>query len=63
MQVKGQLVGPHDQSGGRDWLEAAGALTTSKHPAQGDQGQGVSRDWNGSVPRKGQVKVKVQLVA
>lgn len=38
MQVKGQLARPHDQSRGRDWLEAAGALTTSKHPEQEDQG-------------------------
>lgn len=30
--MEGQLAGPHDQSRRWDWLEAAGALTTSKHP-------------------------------
>lgn len=32
--MEGQLARPHDQSGSRDWLEAASALTSCKHPEQ-----------------------------
>lgn len=34
VRMEGQLARPHDQSGSRDWLEAASALTSCKHPEQ-----------------------------
>lgn len=32
VRVKGQLPGPHDQSGGWDWLEASRTPAASEHP-------------------------------
>lgn len=53
--MEGQLTGPHDQSGCRDWLEAASALTTTKHPDNNNNNNKLSQCLN-DRDRAGRVK-------
>lgn len=47
VRMEGQVTRPHDKGGSWDWLEAASALTASKHPEQEEKSsQEISTDPN-----------------